>query len=68
MPVDTDHFIENSTLDVLVPQATGLDIEELAEKTPDVVYAAEERSLLYFGMQSRILAKASMSYSFLGTC
>ena len=50
MPVNTDRFIDNSTLDVLVPQATDFDIEELAEKTPDIVSAAEERSLLYFGM------------------
>lgn len=68
MSVDTDVFLKNSTIEILIPKATSFEVEELSQCTDDVVSAVEKRSLLYFGMQRKNPVKAPSSYSFLGTC
>jgi len=69
--MDAREFIESSRLQVLVPQATAIDIEEafanedaLTEANNGI--AIEQRSLLYFGGYSAIAKTAPWSYSFLG--
>lgn len=54
MTVDTDEFIQCSSLEVLVPEATDVELEELlshkTENNDSIISTAERRSLLYFGM------------------
>lgn len=60
-------FIANSKFDVLVPQATELDFEELfvneGRDGATSISSIERRSLLYFGGSSSALSKAPSSYS-----
>ncbi len=71
MTVDTDEFIDNSSLEVLIPEAIDVAIEELCSyKTTNVDNAtppAGRRSLLYFGMHVE-QPRVSRSHSFLGPC
>lgn len=54
MTVDTDEFIDNSSLEVLIPEATDVEIEELCSylttNIDNAIPPAGRRSLLYFGM------------------
>lgn len=49
-----DQFLKTSLLEVLVPQATNLNINKLLPPKPEncdnVVSSVERRDLLYFGM------------------
>ena len=73
MTATTNDFIENSKLDILVPQATEIDIEEVFANTDehaqaDITSRIEQRSLLYFGGYPMSTLDALWSYSFLGSC
>ena len=68
MSVDTNEFLKNTSLDVLIPQTTNFELEELAKHIDDGSSLPEQRSLLYFGMQKMNLPKGLSSYSFIGTC
>lgn len=57
--MDTTDFVDNSTLDVIVPQASHVDIEELLSSAEDQVHGGldgrslaasiPQRDILYFG-------------------
>jgi hypothetical protein len=73
MSVTTKEFIENSKLDVLIPQATGFDIEEAFANNDehvqaDIISLIEQRALLYFGGYLLATLDVLWSYSFLGSC
>ncbi len=65
MIVDTDEFLKSSSLEVLVPEATDVQIEELfqhkTENSDNVTSTAERRSLLYFGMDLRVAKSFTVS-------
>ena len=68
MSVDTENFLKNTSLDVLIPQSTDFRVEDVVEYIDDVASFPKQRSLLYFGMQRITLAKGLSSYSFIGMC
>lgn len=57
MIAETDDILKTSLLEILVPQATDLDIEKLLAQKPEfcdnVVSSVARRDLLYFGMLIR---------------
>ena len=54
MVLDTAEFLKSSRLDICVPEATNIEIEELleniGEREDDDSYYTQQRSTLYFGM------------------
>ena len=68
MSAQASNFIASSKFDVLVPQATELDFEELFVNNEGQfgaipISSIERRSLLYFGESSLTLLEAPSSYS-----
>ena len=65
-------FIASSKFDVLVPQVTELDFEELfvnnaGQDGAISISSIERRSILYFGERLIASSEAPSSYSLLGT-
>lgn len=65
MNVGTDEFIQSSSLEVLVPEATDVDIEKLllhnSENIENILSTTECRSLLYFGMLIQTATSTTVS-------
>lgn len=65
MSSDTNDFIERSSLEVIIPEATDLGIEELFERKTDDSDEAnsllQQRSLLYFGQYTQAVTSFVVS-------
>lgn len=68
-----EKFVEQSIVDILIPQASDLDIEEALaaaynEKDLDapVLSSIPQRDVLFFGKIPRGSAHGTVSYSFVG--
>ena len=68
-----EEFVEQSIVDILIPQASDLDIEEAlataySEKELDapVLSSIPQRDVLFFGKIPRTPAHGIVSYSFVG--
>ena len=69
--MDARYFIESSKLQLLVPQATAIDIDTVLTRSSEVsgsngAFGVEQRSLLYFGPSSATGKCVMWSYSSLG--